>query len=151
MTYTQALLLGLLADAKRPGADAGDGILVGAKVALIKNNVAESVNLTWDDLVEADFTGYARSAAVTWGTPAKSSDTGVPVMGGDVKHFACSGGAEQTVYSYAIVSGATPPVLLALKTLPTPEIMASGGFIDIVPRVGYRQEAIIPPGDVTLT
>lgn len=152
MTYTMSLLRAILNVIRLDIANAEDGPLFGAKVALYKNSVAPTVDSVWADFEEADFTGYARSAAITWADPFNSSETLLPVMTGDAKTFLCTGDPlDNTVYGYLIVSGATPPVVLAVRPLNDPELMAEDGGLIVVPRVGNSATADIPSGDVTAT
>jgi len=152
MVYSLSLLSAILDMLKLAAADDVDGALTGAKVALYTTNVSPTPETVWDDLTEATFTGYARSAAITWADPFNSSSTGVPVMTGDAKTFLCTGDPlGETVYGYAIVSGATPPVLLATRPISDPEIMSDGGGLIVVARVGLNSTADIPDGDVTAT
>lgn len=152
MVYTLTFLDLLLKMAKMPVASPVDGPLVGSKVALYVNNIAVTPGTVWGDLVEATFDGYARSAAITYATPFVSSVTAVPVMAGDAKTFLCTGNTViESVFGYAIVSGATPPVVLAMRPLDAQELMSSGGGLIIVPRVGIDSVALNPPGDVTVT
>jgi hypothetical protein len=152
MIYTLIFLDLLLKAMKMPVASPVDGPLVGSKVALYVNNLAPTPGTVWGDLTEATFDGYARSSAITYATPFISSTTLVPVMAGDAKTFLCTGQTvTETVYGYAIVSGATPPVVLTVRPLDTPELMTTGGGLIIVPRVGVDPAAMVPPGDVTVT
>jgi len=152
MQLSIAFLQSVLAMLKLDGADAVDGTLTGAKVALFTNEPVLSPDTVWGDLEEATFTGYSRSAAITWADAILSSQTNLPVIYGDAKTFLCTDDAPaETVYGYAIVSGATPPVLLASALLETPEAMQDGHGLIIVPRVGFNSVAEIPDGAVTLT
>jgi len=152
MIFTVEFLRLMLLMGKMPVASPVDGPLVGAKVALIVNNPAVTPNTVWADLVEATFDGYARSAAVTWADPFTSSSTQVPVMAGDAKTFLCTGDTVvETVFFYAIVTDAVPPVVLALRQLEVPETMSDGHGLIIVPRVGLSAAADVPAGDVTVT
>lgn len=153
MTYVKAFWLLLLNLLKVPADSPDAGPLVGCKIALTKEAVAEDSNLVWDDLTESTFPGYARSASITWGTPALSHVTGEYVMGADAKTFSCTGDpGEEKVMGYALVTGATPPVLLAYKSLaPEGEPLEDGGVIVVMERNGFNVVANIPPGDIPLT
>lgn len=75
----------------------------GAKVQLSKANITPDPSTLLADMTPADFTGYALSAAVTWGTPFIDTD-GVEKTVGVAKQFTQTGtGVTNTVYFYVIV------------------------------------------------
>lgn len=152
LQMTRVLTLRLLLAAKQAGLDALDGPLVGAKIALFTTAIAPSPALVLADLVEATFPGYARSAAIVWGAPFTSSETGEPVMPGDAKTFTSTGGdPPETVRSYGLVSADVPPVLLALEEFEAPEDMGDGAVKVLLPRIGLNPDAVTPPGVEALT
>jgi len=151
MVLTDHVLTALLNGAKLNAEDDYDGVLDGAVVALYQNSPEPTSKTVWADLEEADFTGYARSAAIVWGTVAQSSQTGLPVLPADKKNFACSGGDTQEVNGYAIILPGTPPTLLAVQPFAEPEPMEAGGLLEIVPRMAFSADAPVPSGDVTIT
>lgn len=82
------------------------GRLNGAKVHLYQNNIAVRPDTILTDFTEADFDGYAASAAVTWGTVATDS-SGNAVVYGDAKTFLCTGSVTpNTVFGYYVTNGA---------------------------------------------
>jgi hypothetical protein len=142
----------ILATFKLAAEDGFNGPLTGAKLALFKNNIAITNLLTWDDLVECDFTGYARSAAVVWADPVMSDNTNLPVIFGDSKTFNCTGSTiENDVAGFAIVTGATPPVLIASANFDAIIDLNAGEAIVLSPRVGFDTDLIVPPGILVLT
>lgn len=151
MVLTDHVLTALLNGAKLHAQDDYDGVLDTAVVALYQNDVIPTSKFVWDDLAEADYTGYARSSAIAWGTVKQSSQTMLPVLPADKKNFGCTGGDAQTVAGYAIILPSTPPVLLAIQPFEEPETMEPGGLLEIVPRMAFSPSAPVPSGDVTLT
>lgn len=134
------------------GATGTDPLFKSAKVALYVNNINPTVNLVAGDLVEASWTGYARSALVTWALPILSNNTGLPAILGDAKTFTVTDNPApaQTVQGYALIATiAAVDHLLALAPLTPPINPGPGTEITVQPRVGLDPTAVNPPGDVT--
>ena len=103
-------------------ADVVAGDLDGALVALWKNNITPSRNSTLADLGEADYTGYAASAAVVWGAPFLNANGDGQVVGGN-KQFQPTGTTTTCeVYGYWLepTAGSTTPVLAVKFSSPVP-------------------------------
>jgi hypothetical protein len=106
----------------------------GALVHLYKSPVVLSETTELADFVEADFTGYAPSTAITWQAPAYAPD-GRPTLVGGMKTFdaAAPFTIANTIYGYYITNGAGTVYLWA-REFDTP-IGISGALqsIDVVP------------------
>lgn len=90
------------------------GILNGALLKLFKNDVIPNVGTILADLVEADFTGYAASAAITWSVPVLGDD-GLYRVIGDNKSFIAGSPltVPNTIYGYYVTNGAGTVLLFA--------------------------------------
>lgn len=106
----------------------------GAKVLLFKNNVSPGPNTVLGDLTECDFTGYAVSAAVTWGTPGWQPD-GTAIVVGDLKTFTVGATPTilNTVYGWALVDTGKTVCYLARKFDTAVNLTQAGNFVDVVP------------------
>jgi hypothetical protein len=81
-------------------------LLTGAVVKLYKNDITPDQTTVLADFDEADFTGYAASAAITWGA-AFTDILGLTHLIGDIKTFTLSAlTTVNTVYGYYITNGA---------------------------------------------
>lgn len=108
--------------------------LNGAKLHLYKVLVALSGNTALGDLTECDFTGYAASSAITWGTPFFKPD-GTAVVTGDLKSFVVGSSPTvlNTVYGW-YVTQATPTSLLLARQFDTPVILTQAAQgIEVIP------------------
>jgi hypothetical protein len=108
----------------------------GAIVHLFKNNFTPSPASVLADYMEADFSGYAASAAIVW-NPAAFLPDGTAVVTGDAKVFGTTSPATilNTVYGwYATNAGGT--VLLFGRRFDNP-IALNGPFQDIVVLPAY--------------
>lgn len=106
---------------------AATNLLDGVKVILFKNAAALSIYSTLADLIEADFTGYARSSAIVWGTAYVNPNQQAQVTGGS-KQFNCSGATvTNTIYGWAIIIDSTVDILVAAELLPQPVTMTGVG------------------------
>jgi hypothetical protein len=105
----------------------------GAVVRLLAADFAPNDNLPWASLTEAAFTGYGASTAIVWGAAFYSNDIAGPLVVGDLKSFACSGGVGEVLYGYAVA--AAGPVVLRLGKFNAPQAIAAGGQIKILPQI----------------
>lgn len=145
-----AFLQRILAAAKLHAAADVNGTLDEAKVILYQSPVNPAPNLLLADLLECTFTGYARSTAVAWGTATLSTQTGLPYLPGDLKTFSCTGGDEQNIAGYAIISGDVTPVLLGLRQFASTLKITSGYSLSLIPRAGIDSDGPIPDADPQL-
>lgn len=95
----------------------------GALISLFKNDIVPDAASLLADLTEADFSGYAASAAVTWGTPHFLPD-GTAVVAGDAKTFVTASPAPvlNTVFGWYATDGAGTTLLFA-RRLDTPIVL----------------------------
>lgn len=118
----------------------GEGLLDGAKVALFKDSFEEDSELVLDDLVECDFAGYARSAALTWLTPYIDQSTGFLRLEANSVHFACTADPdpEQLIYGIGIIDDTAPdPVLVKIEKIDPPLNVVDEFGLTVVPFVGF--------------
>lgn len=109
----------------------------GAKVHLYKNDYTPSRLTAVGDLVTADFTGYAASAAIVWGAPGIGPD-GFPGVVGDRKQFI--GGSTftvpNTIHGYYITDSAGTTLLWVERFASPVIIAATGQTCYVVPTFG---------------
>lgn len=112
----------------------GDGPLFGATVMLFSNDAVIGPATVKADLTEADFTGYARSTAITWGeTFVDSSDDAVSV--GDTKQFHCDDGVTpNTIYGYAVIDAGDTNLLYAEKFANSVGVNGADDAVIVTPR-----------------
>lgn len=110
------------------------GTLNGVLIALFKNDFAPNQDSLIADFTEADYTGYARSTAVVWGTPFINVD-GVAEMIAPGKQFQPSGTTvANTIYGYYVVdSGGTDLVYSERFATPVP-LAGPLDALPIIPR-----------------
>jgi hypothetical protein len=105
---------------------------VGAKLHLYTNNLLPTPANILTDFTEADFTGYAASAAITWSTPGYLPD-GTAVVTGDAKTFQV--GSTPTVlntcYGWYITNGAGT-ALITSRAFDSPVVLSGAGQIIVV-------------------
>lgn len=137
LVTTQALDLALLAALTET-----DGALFGAKIGLFKANVTLQPSTVLADLSEADFTGYARSAAITWGTPGVSSDK-TPMVAGDAKVFTAGNPitVPNQIYGYFVCDAAGTGLLYAEKFANPLNVSQSLQQLRIVPTFSTTNQA----------
>jgi len=106
----------------------------GSKVHLFKTNVNPSPNMVIADLVEADFTGYAASSAIVWGTPGYLPDGTAAVVGGG-KTFTVGSTPSilNTIYGYYVTDSAGTVLLFARKFDAAVVLSAAGQFVIVLP------------------
>lgn len=101
---------------------AADGVLDGVKVHLFKNDIQITPQMLVSSFVEADYTGYAASGVVVWGTPFLNAlQDGIVV--GDNKQFHPTGSTVGCdVYGYWIMptAGSATPILAVRFSSPVP-------------------------------
>jgi hypothetical protein len=126
-----ATLLAILAELTATG-----NLYDGAKLMLIKSDFVIQPETVLADLDEADFHGYARSAAITWSAPFVSP-TNTPVVAGDLKSFVATAtfANPNSIFGWAMVDGGGTTLLVA-RHFETPVIItAAGQAVQVVPAV----------------
>lgn len=93
---------------------AEDGPLDGAKLGLYKAPFTPTKFTVLADLTVADFTGYALSAAITWGTPLNDPDGTAYVPGGQIEFIASGSAIANTIYGAYIVDAAGTGLIAVL-------------------------------------
>lgn len=88
----------------------------GAKVALFKNNYTPLPSDPLANFEAADFSGYAVSAAIVWGTPFYLPD-GTPCVTSDLKVFTVGASPTvfNTIYGYLVQNSGGTDWLFARK------------------------------------
>lgn len=116
------------------------GALNGAKVHLYKTNVALSPDLDVGAFTEADFTGYAASSAITWGSPGYDVNN-VPEVFGDMKTFNAGTPITVTnqVYGYFVTDGAGTALLYAEAFAGPVAVINADQMLAVIPRVSAGQ------------
>jgi hypothetical protein len=129
-----AILTGLVA-AATPG-------WLAATCGLYQNNFQPVPTMTLGSLVEASFTGYSMSSAITWGTPG-FLPSGPAVVTGDTKTFRVGATPTvfNTIYGYYIVDS-TGLLLIAARLFDSPIVLsAAGQIIEVIPGyVSYQSQ-----------
>lgn len=124
------------------------GALDGAKVHLYQNSYTPQRGDTVANYTTADFSGYAASAVIAWGTPYSDPVNGPQVVG-DSKQFTSSGGSfvGNTIYGVYVTDTAGTGLLYAEQFVdengaPAPVIIAAAGqAIVYVPVFGAVSQA----------
>jgi hypothetical protein len=112
---------------------AATAILDGAKVALFQNNLNPDKDTQLADITPADFTGYATSSAVVWGTPGFNL-AGDAVVAAGSKQFQAGSPATvaNVIYGWYLVD-TTGLILLASDRFPAPvNVSAPLQLVDVV-------------------
>lgn len=114
------------------------GTLNGAKCHLFQNNVIPSIGFVLADVVEADFGGYAASAAVTWSVPLDNQDGNGPVVVGDNKLFIATDpvGTPNVIYGWYLTNGAGTVLLCAERYTTPKQVSEPGNAVGVVPQWG---------------
>lgn len=109
----------------------------GAIIGLYKNNVVPTPRTTLAELDEADFTGYARSGAITWSAVGQNVEDQAICLS-DQKIFAASGSAvSNLIYGYMVLTtGGT----FLLEVVPLPEPVSINEAGDLLPIVHILTE-----------
>ena len=106
----------------------------GGKVHLFQNNIVLGPTVTLANLTEADFTGYAASSAVTWGTPGYLPN-GTAVVTGDTKQFQV--GSTPTVFNTVYgwyLTDSTGAILIFARSFDTPVVLSAAlQIVDVLP------------------
>lgn len=112
-------------------------------VRLFKNNVIPSINSVLATFTEADFTGYAKSADLVWGTVGVDPNGGGQVFAGSVVFTQTGTATVNTVYGYYITDDAsTPTILYWAELFPAPvNFSAIGDQVVIVPVLDMLNQA----------
>lgn len=120
------------------------GDLATAKVMLFTNSIAYPVtDLVLAGLTVPTFTGYALSAAITWGTPFLDIDGHVVVTGQKLQFLCTADGTSPPVTGAAIVNGAgtdliTVDIFRNADGSPNPvTIEDAGDALDYVPKFTF--------------
>ena len=95
---------------------AEDGDLDGAKLMLAQTAVSSTRNRVLADFTQCNFSGYATSSPLVWNEPYLDAENDVPTVTCDTVEFRTTNATPfvpNEVYSVLLVSGATPPVLIA--------------------------------------
>lgn len=80
-----------------------------AKVILGQNAITPSLVTSYSDLNEANFTGYARSANITWGSLLNDADT-TPSSQSQLVQFRCNlSNVANQIQSLAVTDGVAAP------------------------------------------
>jgi hypothetical protein len=112
------------------------GLLEGAKLKLYKEPIEPTKATVIADLTPADFTGYAASAAITWGTPLTDTDGTAFVPGGMIEFAASGSTVANTIYGAYLTDGAGT-ILLGVFRFDTPVSVGAVGQGVLVPLL-YR-------------
>lgn len=121
----------------------GGGEWNGAKVGLYKSTFIPGTGMTYADFAakEADFTGYARSSAITWGTPyADASNRGV-LVGGSKQFTSTDGDVPNTITGFVILNSAGNAILWAEDFASAWTVNAANQARNIVPKYVYGRQA----------
>jgi hypothetical protein len=111
-------------------------LYAGAVLHLYKTSIALGPTTAVGDFVEADFSGYAASSTIVWGTPFYQPN-GVPVVNGDMKTFVVDDPATilNTVYGW-YCTNAAGTVYLFGRPFDAPVILtAPGQGLNVVPTI----------------
>lgn len=95
----------------------------GCVVALLKEPPPLEPETVWADLTEADFSGYARSSALTFGSPYTDAETGVPVVSAPMVEFlstTASPFVPNQIYGHALIVPGSPPTLRSIVAYDAP-------------------------------
>ncbi len=119
-----------------------DGLFEGAKIGLFHNNYVPNRQTALADLTVANFTGYALSAAVVWGTPFIDPVIG-PVVLANLKVFAAGNPTTvpNTIYGYYIVDAAGTALLWAERFATPRVVSAPGDAVTVLPGFGNVSQA----------
>jgi hypothetical protein len=118
------------------------GLFEGAKVGLFKNDFIPTRTTALADLTVADFTGYALSSAITWGTAYQDPTIG-PVVLGSLKVFAAADPITNSnvIYGYYVVNAAGTALLWAERFAATRIVSAPGDAVPVLPAFGNVSQA----------
>lgn len=132
MSTTQDLRKAMLTAITATGAS-----LNGALLALIKEAWTPSPDTKWADLVEADFSGYARPAALVYGAPFQNSDGNWEIAAPSVQFVLSATTVVNTVYGWVVVRPTTN-LLLVQATLDQPVPLSEvGDGLVVLPSLVY--------------
>lgn len=118
-----------------------EALLGGAKVMLFKNDYQPSATTVLADLIEADFTGYARSADLVWGEPFITPAQLAEIVAQQLQFNATGSTVTNTIYGYAVITPGTPDVLQYAERFAEP-VFVAGTMNAVLVNPRYR----FPPG-----
>lgn len=105
------------------------GIFNGATFGAYQNGLIPDENTTFGDLVECNFTGYSRSANLTF-SPAGLDDQGNHVVVADMPDaWQCTGDTDQQIQGVFLSPNDDANVALAAGALDTPISLANGTLV----------------------
>lgn len=113
----------------------------GAKVQLSKANITPDPSTLLVDMTPADFTGYALSAAVSWGTPFIDTD-GVEKTVGVAKQFTQTGtGTVNTVYFFVLVGdpAGTPFAIASFRYASSVQFTQANAGLVVLPTLALSE------------
>ena len=113
-----------------------------ALVALYQNNLTPLPTTPLASFIEADFSGYARSGAITWGTPGYLP-SGPAVVTGDAKTFrvASTPTVFNTIYGYYVVDSTGASLLLSRQFDVPINLSSAGQILEVIPGyVSYQSQ-----------
>lgn len=116
------------------------GVLDGVKVALFKNDLLPTPFSKLADFTEADFTGYARSAVLTWGSAFTDAAMNAIAVAGSIQ-FNCTGSTTgNIIYGYYVITPGTPDELQFAERFPSPVgISQAGQAVVLLPKYVFGQ------------
>lgn len=132
---TRALALDLLTQDVAAAPD--PTVLVGAKMGVFINEPELTLDTVLADLTQPAFTGYALSAAITWGTPGFEEAGPRAVVLGDLKTFRATAAPDPgvTVRGWFVVDAAGTGLLAAaMLDVPVP-ILADEDLVAVYARI----------------
>lgn len=107
----------------------------GALVHLFKNDLVPAPNTVLADFTEADFDGYAASAAIVWGDPYQNELNQSTILG-DAKTFTATGATTPNdIYGYYITDAGGTELLLSERFAEVQPMPAAGAVTIVIPRV----------------
>lgn len=111
-----------------------DGQINGCKIKLFKSNIVPTPATPLSAFDEADFSGYAVSSAVVWGTPYYQSD-GTAIVVGGAKTFTVANPATtpNVVYGYFVVNGAADTLLFSERFSSSVNMATPGQGLTVEP------------------
>jgi hypothetical protein len=141
--WFQSQVLAALLDLTTSGDFSGP--LVGLKVALVAADFTPSAVLAWADLTEATFSGYAESAALTWGAAVLQPDGTWTTTAAEVRFTMTATTVTNTIYGLAVFQ-----TVSSVKTLAWTEKFASpipianiGNAVILAPQFGPSAESSV--------
>ena len=123
---------------------AAKGLLDGAIVHLFQVDITPTRDTTLTELTdaEADFTGYAASAAVVWGDPYYA-ESGQPYVPGDLKTFTVGAGpvTPNVIYGYYVTNDGATELLWSERYASPKSMVTTGQALQQLPVFGAVSQA----------